>query len=548
MYVCPSCGFGAGAPGFCTEDGAALADASGDEMLGQNVGSYRIARHIGQGGMGAVYLGVQPAIGSRVAIKVLSPGAASTAGMVDRFFSEARAVNVIRHEGIVNVLDLSRLPDGRPYIVMEYLEGGPLSEHFAAHRPFPLGTLCRIGFEVASALEAAHAHGVTHRDLKPDNVFVTHMGRVKVLDFGIAKLKPELGGQSDVTRTGALLGTPHYMSPEQARGQPADPRSDFYSLGVILYEGATGRRPFEADSLFDLLKQHIEVLPRHPGELRPDLPPGFAALILRAMAKEREARFQTASELSAALAQLLPNLPDTAIGALPTRVTSVAPPSAPTKPLSGASVAGAVTHPLPAPRAEPRSGSSLGYWVGAFGLLVALGAVAAAIVFFFVVGRDSINVTVVAPTADTGNTDAGPFAHWDPAAGLNKAREEARKHFADADLTTISLVGLNADGTLDLADPSHAAAFIFRSPSASKTGKKCIVTVSINQYGTFSAPTEDTSQNCTQPTVRAPRCTLKALMRRAPSGAKTAIFYNVQSNWNWTFTATGSGTTLPDDC
>src|SRR5688572_19929646 len=219
MYVCPECGSPSREPGFCASDGAALEDASRDPLLGRSVGSYRIARRIGAGGMGEVYRGVQPHIGSRVAIKVLSHECAKSPALVERFFAEARAVNVIRHENIVNVIDLSALPDGRPYIVMEHLEGAPLSAILRRFGPLPLGTLTRLIGDVLDALDAAHAKGVVHRDLKPDNVFVSRSGRAKVLDFGIAKLRPDLAALSDATRTGALLGTPHYMSPEQALGQ-----------------------------------------------------------------------------------------------------------------------------------------------------------------------------------------------------------------------------------------------------------------------------------------------------------------------------------------
>src|SRR5262245_44082559 len=173
--------------------------------------------------MGEVYLAVHPGIGSRVAIKVLTYSAAENRNLVERFFAEARAVNVIRHEGIVNVLDLATLPDGRPFIIMEHLEGAPLS-HFTHSGALPLGTLARFRVETLEALGAAHAAGITHRDLKPDNIFVTSLGRPKLLDFGIAKLRPELQSGSDGTRTGALLGTPQYMSPEQALGRHVDHR------------------------------------------------------------------------------------------------------------------------------------------------------------------------------------------------------------------------------------------------------------------------------------------------------------------------------------
>ena len=538
MFVCPSCGLPAPASGFCTEDGAALAPAD-DPLLGQTVGSYRIARLVGQGGMGAVYLGVQPAIGSRVAIKVLSPAASATAGMVDRFFAEARAVNHIRHESIVNVIDLAVLPDQRPYIVMEYLEGAPLARHFETHRPFPLGFLARLALEALSALEAAHAQGITHRDLKPDNLFVTAMGRLKVLDFGIAKLHPELGGQSDSTRTGALLGTPQYMSPEQALGQPADARADLYSLGVVLYEGATGRRPFEAEALFELLRQHIESSATPPSALRPDLPPALEQVIVRAMEKDRSRRFQSAGEMAAALMAALPALPDAGaaapsappFGAL--KPAPVAPTAAQTGAASRTSVGGTALAPV---SVQHRS-SPVGYIVGILGVLLALGGISAAVFFYFWSSRDSVNVTF----------EAGSGA--DPFAELATARTEARKHFADAELVTISVTGVRPDGTVDLKNPMHAMAFIFRSPSASKSSKQCLVSVSTSQYGTFAAPVEDSSYNCQQPTIGAPRCTLKGIMKKAPAGTRSVTFSHQVNAWNWVLMGgTASVTLVPDSC
>ena len=288
--------------------------------------------------MGRVYKAVHPNIGSRVAIKVLSKECSENQSLVERFFAEARAVNLIRHEGIVNVLDLSVLTDGRPYIVMEYLAGAALTDVMKLHGPLPLGTLARMMGEVLGALASAHAAGVVHRDLKPDNIFITPNGRAKVLDFGIAKLMPGLvaGGPSP-TRTGSLLGTPHYMSPEQARALPVDARTDVYACGVILFEGATGQKPFVGQSLFDLLRHHLETLPPSPRTLRPDIPPGFEAVILRSLAKDPSQRPQSASELAEALAQVTEGLPPAAwtnVGVWGDGPTAeIGPPSVPT-PLS----------------------------------------------------------------------------------------------------------------------------------------------------------------------------------------------------------------------
>jgi serine/threonine protein kinase len=311
MFVCPECGQSWAEAGRCATDGATLAEGD-DALLGQMVGSYRVARLIGAGAMGLVYKGVQPTIGSRVAIKVLVGDAARTPGLVERFFAEARAVNLIRHENIVNVLDLAALPDGRPYIVMEYLDGEPLSALLGRLGPLPLGSLARLVSEVLGALGAAHQSGIVHRDLKPDNIFVTVGGHAKVLDFGIAKLKPEVLAMSDGTRTGSLLGTPYYMSPEQALGRAVDPRSDLYAAGVVLFECVTGHKPFSGTTLYDVLRQQVEQPPPPPRQFRGDLPLGYEQVVLRALQKDPAARYQSAFDFSAALGDAARALPEVA--------------------------------------------------------------------------------------------------------------------------------------------------------------------------------------------------------------------------------------------
>ncbi|MDQ3339871.1 MAG: protein kinase [Myxococcota bacterium] len=312
MFVCPECGLPSQSAGHCPADGATLSPIGDDLVLGTIIGAYRIARLLGIGGMGRVYKGVHPTIGSRTAIKILSRECTDRRELVDRFFAEAKAVNLIRHESIVNVLDLATLPDGRPYIIMEYLDGAPLAsiiEHAVATRtPLPLGGLARLAVEVLDALNAAHAKGIVHRDLKPDNIFVTPSGRPKVLDFGIAKLNDMATGSA--TRTGSLLGTPHYMSPEQAAGKTVEHRADIYAMGVILFECVTGTKPFLAESLYELLRQHLEVPPPSPRSLRPELSSDLENVILTALAKSPDQRFGSAQAMSVALqhatAQLAP--------------------------------------------------------------------------------------------------------------------------------------------------------------------------------------------------------------------------------------------------
>lgn len=271
-------------------------------------GKYRIVRLLGEGGMGAVYEGDNTRIHRRVAIKVLHSGVAENADAVQRFEREAQAAGRIGSQHIVEVLDLGDLPDGDRYMVMEYMAGDSLSERIRKVGKLRPDQIYPIAHQLLEGLQAAHAAGIIHRDLKPDNVFVlTEHGNqrdfVKILDFGISKFSA-LGNESgfSMTRTGAVMGTPYYMSPEQAKGAKGmDQRADLYSVGVILYECATGQVPFNADTFNELLFKIVLEEPPPLESLVPDINPGFAEIIRRAMAREPAHRFQTAKEFQAAI-------------------------------------------------------------------------------------------------------------------------------------------------------------------------------------------------------------------------------------------------------
>ncbi len=318
-----------------------------DPLIGQRLGRYEIERALGEGGMGKVYAAINPEIGSRVAIKVLHSGRSGDPSIVERFFTEARAVNIIRHENIVNILDLSTLPDGRPFIVMEHLMGAPLTKLIIPGGKLPLSGLSRVMLDVLAALDAAHAAGIVHRDLKPDNIFVTPEGNGKVLDFGIAKLRPDHG--TTATREGLVFGTPLYMSPEQVTDGALDARSDLYSLGVVLYEASTGEPPFNAANTYEILTAHIEKTAAPPRSKRSDLPEAFEAVIVRAMSKDREARFASAVEMAAALAASVKDLPNEPLVPPSSRRLSAAidsaPPSAPLRGLAQPAFAVAAAAP-----------------------------------------------------------------------------------------------------------------------------------------------------------------------------------------------------------
>jgi serine/threonine-protein kinase len=260
-------------------------------VIGTSIGNYQIQRLIGEGGMGKVYLAEHPGIGRQAAVKVLTPSDAADPQIVSRFITEARAANSIRHPNIVDIYDSGVLDGGTPYIVMEFLDGETLKDALA-RGPLPLADAIDWGCQVAEALAAAHAHDVVHRDLKPENLFLIADARrlgkkqVKVLDFGIAKLQRRTFNQVHKTRTGALLGTPLYMSPEQCMSQKdIDTRTDIYSLGVILYEMVAGRRPFDSDGVYAVISMHINEPPVSPASHRPNLPRDLEAIIMQALAK-----------------------------------------------------------------------------------------------------------------------------------------------------------------------------------------------------------------------------------------------------------------------
>jgi len=290
---CPMCGgphrVGETCPGAQGHDAAA---ATGDPLIGSMVGSFRIQRPLGRGGMGAVYLGEHPVIGSKVAIKFLHESLAQNPELVGRFYDEARAVNLIGHENIVAIYDLALLPPARYYIVMEYLEGRTLAAE-ARRGPMEQALALDVLAQLTDALQAAHERGVVHRDLKPENVFLVRRQEtdhfVKLMDFGIAKLGDR--GEVGHTAAGMIVGTPEYMAPEQCESKPVDARTDVYALGVMAYEVATGRLPFTGASIAQVLLAHLKQRPPPPRDLRAGLHPAFERIILRALEKRPEDRF-----------------------------------------------------------------------------------------------------------------------------------------------------------------------------------------------------------------------------------------------------------------
>jgi serine/threonine protein kinase len=543
MFVCSECGSQSAAAGPCAVHGIARVDAAGDPMLGQLVGSYRVAARIGRGGMGQIYKGVHPTIASRVAIKVLSADAVERPDLVERFFAEARAVNHIRHRNIVSTFDLGKLPDGRPYILMELLEGASLEALVRARGPLPVAEVARVALQVLAALGAAHAAGVVHRDIKPDNVFVGHDGVVKVLDFGIAKLRPEVGQGSPTTRAGAMLGTPHFMSPEQIVGRPVDGRADLYAVAATLFAAVAGRPPFDSSKLFELLRLHVEEAPPSLRTIRPDVPPAFEGAILAGLAKDPVSRPPTAAAFASMLAAASgvslpdPSLPPVALVAPPARRT-------PWAAITAAVAALAV------------AGSAGGWWLAtrpASGRSPKKSA-RTATTSTDATGGEITPVTVPPLPAGGSNFQPGfpPFddRRLDLDWFLGQAQAMAVQRLGkEPQIIDLQIEGAALDGTIDLTlGLFQLVQAEFRSPERAECLHIQIIGTMMRQASTVSGRT------CTRPAMSMPRCRVRDVLERARAhtgaapGSIASVHLDGRTNkWGVSFGFSAS-VTLDDDC
>src|SRR5499427_5247664 len=275
--------------------------------IGHTIGNYKITAKLGEGGMGVVYLAEHPVIGKKVAMKAIHPELSKNSDVVSRFVTEAKAVNQIGHEHIVDIADFGNTPEGEFYFVMEYLQGESLSDRLRRENRLDAPSALSITGQIADALNASHEQGIIHRDLKPENIFLCvnrGAGRdfVKVLDFGLAKLTLHDQKVTHKTRTGSVMGTPYYMSPEQCEGKiEIDHRADIYSLGVLMFEMLTGKVPFGGDGYGEIIVKHITMPPPSVRSLVPELTPEMDLILYRALAKDRTQRFQSMAELRDAL-------------------------------------------------------------------------------------------------------------------------------------------------------------------------------------------------------------------------------------------------------
>ncbi len=294
------------APAAAPAAPAAPAGHGADPLLGQTLGEFKLTELIGVGGMGMVYKGVHPLIGKTVAIKVLRPEAADDPEQVLRMLDEARALTAVHHPGIVDVFSFGTLPDGRPYLVMEYLKGRSLQAQLEAQGRVQVDEALQIFDGVLGGLGAAHKVGLVHRDMKPSNILLVHEGDTvlaKIVDFGIAK-QGQPGALTPQTLMFRCIGTPEFVSPEQACGQPVGPQSDLYSFGVVAFFALTGKLPFEGENDAVTLMKQVEHAPPDPKSFEPSIPEPVAKLVLRLLEKKPSHRPATAEEVRTELIEI----------------------------------------------------------------------------------------------------------------------------------------------------------------------------------------------------------------------------------------------------
>ncbi len=314
-----------------------------DRLIGRTIGGCRLLKRLGRGGMGDVYLAVHDDLKKTVAIKIMPPDLTRNEELIQRFRREAESAARLEHPNLVEIYDVGE-DNGFHFMVMAYVEGLNLQETIDQARRLDAKETARIGLEVARGLEAVHAEGIVHRDIKPANILISTKGEVKIVDFGLAF---DAEDKTTLTVAGAIMGTPWYLSPEQAEGRRSDARSDVYSLGICLYIMATGQRPFTGETHMSVLFKQIHEKPKDPRQLVPDLPDYLADVVLRALEKKPERRYSTASEIALALEAFLN-------GTYPRRVSSSRP---------------AAPKPAPAARKERRPPAlrTAGLWLAAIG-------------------------------------------------------------------------------------------------------------------------------------------------------------------------------------
>ena len=378
-------------------------------------GRYRIERKLGAGGMADVYLAEDQELGRRVAIKILNSRHGNDDQFIERFRREAKNAAALNHPNIVSIYDRGEAEDTY-YIAMEFLDGRTLKELIVGRGAAPINVAIEYARQILSALRFAHRHGIVHRDIKPHNVLVDGEGRVKVTDFGIAR-----AGTSQMTETGSIVGTAQYLSPEQAKGGEVDPRSDLYSLGVVLYELLTGKTPFDGETPVEIAMKHLSTTPQPPSKLRPDVPRELDMVVMRALAKNPDERYQSADEMEGDLervargARVSATTVDTATQVLRRPAAAAAAASATAATMIAPPPASAAPPPaVVAEEEEYEEGGDRPLWPW----LVAVGFVVAAVIAGFFVWQELSSSTPQVPVNNYVNEPQASAQQQIKAAGL----------------------------------------------------------------------------------------------------------------------------------
>ena len=379
-------------------------------------GRYRIERKLGAGGMADVYLAEDQELGRRVAIKILNSRHGNDDQFIERFRREAKNAAALNHPNIVSIYDRGEAEDTY-YIAMEFLDGRTLKELIVGRGAAPINVAIEYARQILSALRFAHRHGIVHRDIKPHNVLVDGEGRVKVTDFGIAR-----AGTSQMTETGSIVGTAQYLSPEQAKGGEVDPRSDLYSLGVVLYELLTGKTPFDGETPVEIAMKHLSTTPQPPSKLRPDVPRELDMVVMRALAKSPDERYQSADEMEGDLervargARVSATTVDTATQVLRRPAAAAAAASATAATMIAPPPASAAPPPaVVAEEEEYEEGGDRPLWPW----LVAVGFVVAAVIAGFFVWQELSSSTPQVPVNNYVNEPQASAQQQITAAGLH---------------------------------------------------------------------------------------------------------------------------------
>jgi tRNA A-37 threonylcarbamoyl transferase component Bud32 len=558
-------------PGTVKLRPARAAATENDELVGRRLGGYVVERVVGKGGMGVVYLATHPVLGKRVAVKVIRSEHAADDELRRRFMDEARTLAALDDPRIVAIQDLALLPDGRAYLVMEYVEGELLSQRMGTRSP--VDEAVRIVRAMLEGLAAAHTRGIVHRDVKPSNIMLVGDG-VKLLDFGIAKLRGQSGAG---TRAGAVVGTPGYMAPEQASAKAElGPTADVYAAGVVLYELLAGKRPFDDGSDGE---DWIEVLVRQRTLEPPSMvgvPSWLEAVVRLALAKDPARRYASAAEMLAALDARTSvrrrgahAWAPYAIGAaavataifvtwqLASRARSDAPPtpdSATTHaavalaPADAAAVIAPATSDAPTPELDAPSVRREPPIVVVHPTDAGAG-----------VARPDVAAAASVARPDAGAVAEGAAAngrfelpapaeihHIDVTAWIATARQLARRIYPDAELFNVFASHVMTDGTADIHDNGFVQ-YEFRSPSEStKDSGRCTLHVTIYYYG-IRVGVYDNVWKCDQ-MLYTPLCSLKQVIARAPDFADASVQLRTHRGAAWNLEHHGKKTKVPDDC